>query len=346
MTFAAITGWGMGVPERVATNADLAARVPNIDEEWIVRRSGIRERHLAADGETTSTLAIAAGREALAEAGVDAGQLDLVVVATCTPDRQIPGTAPVVQEALGAKRAGAFDINAACAGFLTAYSIADAMIRAGRIARAVVIGSEVLSRFVDWTDPKTCVLFGDGAGAVVLERSDEPAGLQSLATGADGAGASLIHVPAGGSAQPATAESVAARAHFIRMNGPEVYRAAVRIMAGAAMDVMAKAELAPDDVDLLIAHQANQRIIAEVGERIGIRDDRLFSNVARFGNTSAASVPIALCDAARRGLLHPGSRYVLTAVGAGLVWAAGAGIWTGPRSARTHDVLSTVGVRA
>ena len=344
MTFAAITGWGIETPRSVATNADLSISIPEIDEDWIVRRSGIYQRHLASSGETTSTLAIEAGRNALQIAGVEARLLDLVVVATCTPDRLIPGIAPTVADALGASRAGAFDVNAACAGFLTAFGVADAMIRAGRIQCALVIGAEVMSRFVDWSDPKTCVLFGDGAGAVVLERNDEPAGLQSLTFGADGSGADLIQVPAGGSAYPATPETVALREHVIRMNGPEVYRAAVRIMESAARDAMSGAGFNARDVDLLIAHQANQRIIDEVGDRLGLDASTVFSNVAEFGNTSAASIPIALSEAARQGRLYPGARFVLTAVGAGLTWAAGAGIWTGARAG--VGTLETIGAHA
>lgn len=328
MRYAAITGWGMAVPEQVVTNADLARTIAGIDEEWIVRRSGIRERRIAAAGETTSTLASAAGREALRRAGVAPGTLELIVVGTCTPDQQIPATAPTVQATLGASNAGAFDVGAACAGFLTALVTADGLIRSGRIDRALVIGAEVLSRFVDWTDPRTCVLFGDGAGAVVLEASDEPAGLLSLTMGAAGEAASLIHIPAGGSAMPATPETVAARAHTVSMNGPEVFRAAVRIMSEAALDAMAQAALDPDDADLLIVHQANQRIITEVGSRLGLPEAKVFSNVARYGNTSAASVPIALCEAAERGLLRSGGRLVLSAVGAGLAWAAGTVAWT------------------
>ena len=346
MTGAAITGWGIGVPRTVASNAELAAALPEIDEDWIVRRSGIRRRRLASSDETTSTFAIAAGREALGVAGIDPASLDLVIVATCTADRQIPGIGPAVADAVGATHAGAFDVNAACAGFLHAFSVADAMIHAGRIRRALVIGAEVLSRFVDWKDPKTSVLFGDGAGAVVLERSNEPSGLLSIVFGADGSGADLIHVPAGGSARPASLETVGSHEHAIRMNGPEVYRAAVRIMATAALDAMTSAGFGAGDVDLLIAHQANQRIIAEVGERLGLDESKVFSNVASFGNTSAASIPIALSEAAREGRLYPGARFVLTAVGAGLTWAAGAGIWTGGRARETTDHLETIGVRA
>jgi 3-oxoacyl-[acyl-carrier-protein] synthase-3 len=344
--FAAVTGWGIDVPKNVATNDELALALPGVDADWIVRRSGIQERHLAASTESTSTFARAAGAAALEVAGIDARALDLVIVATCTPDRQIPGTAPLVAAELGAVRAGAFDVNAACAGFLTAYATADAMIRAGRAERALVIGAETLSRFVDWNDPKTCVLFGDGAGAVLLEAADEPCGLLSTTFGADGTGADLIHIPAGGSARPASPQTAAANEHTIKMNGPEVYRAAVRIMEAAARDAMRGAGFGPGDIDLVIAHQANQRIIAEVGDRLGLDEQRVFSNVAHFGNTSAASIPIALSEAAREGRLYPGARFVLTAVGAGLTWAAGAGIWTGARSVGRTRHLETIGANA
>ena len=346
MRFAAVTGWGIGVPKTVVTNADLALALPDVDADWIVRRSGIHQRHLAGSAESTSTFARAAGAAALAIAETDPRALDLVIVATCTPDRQIPGIAPVVATELGAARAGAFDVNAACAGFLTAYATADAMIRAGSAERVLVIGAETMSRFVDWNDPKTCVLFGDGAGAVLLEAAEERSGLLSMTFGADGTGADLIQVPAGGSARPASPQTATANEHTIKMNGPEVYRAAVRIMEDAARDAMRGASFTPGDVDLLIAHQANHRIIAEVGDRLGLDEQHVFSNVARFGNTSAASIPIALSDAARQGRLYPGARFVLTAVGAGLTWAAGAGIWTGAR--RTDDArhLETIGANA
>ena len=328
MSYARISGWGMAVPSRIVTNADLAREVPGVDEAWIVRRSGICERRIAGPGQTTSTLATEAARRALARAGTAVDEIDLVIVATCTPDRQIPATAPLVQAALGATHAGAFDVNAACAGFLTALAAAEAMVRTGSVGRAVVIGAEVMSRFVDRSDPKTSVLFGDGAGAVVVEPSEEPAGLLSLELGADGSGASLIEVPAGGSARPTSTETIAAGEHAIRMNGPEVYRAAVRVMAQAAERAAERAGFRASDADLLIMHQANQRIIDEVGVRVGITSDRVFSNVARYGNTSAASVPIAMCEAADAGLLRPGSRLLVTAVGAGLTWVAGMLRWT------------------
>lgn len=346
MTFAAITGWGRAVPDRRVTNEELAQDIPGIDAEWIVRRSGIRERRMAGQGESTSTFATAAGRQALERAGVEPEELDVIVVATCTPDRPIPATAPIVQAALGAARAGAFDVSAACAGFVTALGVADGLVRSGRVQRALVVGAETMSRVVDWSDPKTCVLFGDGAGAVVLEASDETAGLLSLTVGAAGEAASLIHVAAGGSAQPTTAETVAARAHVVAMNGPEVYRAAVRIMADAARDAMAAAKLDSRDVDLLILHQANQRIIDEVGVRLGLEQRQVFSNVASLGNTSAASVPIALCEAAEEGRLFPGARVVLSAVGAGLAWAAATVAWTGTRAGSAEREHRTAGALA
>jgi 3-oxoacyl-[acyl-carrier-protein] synthase-3 len=343
MRSAAITGWGVAVPDRVVTNADLAASVSGIDAEWIVRRSGIRERRYAGPTDTTSTLATSAGQRALERAGLAARDVDLVIVATCTPDHQIPATAPLVQAALGATKAGAFDVNAACAGFLTSYAIADSFIRAGAIERALVIGAEVLSRFVDWDDPKTCVLFGDGAGAMVLEASDAPAGLLSLTMGAAGESAGLLKIPAGGSARPTTEETLSAREHVIKMNGPEVYRAAVRIMSTAAQDAMTQAGIDAEGIDLLIAHQANNRIITEVGERLRFSADKVFSNVERYGNTSAASIPIAICDAADRGLLFPGARFVLTAVGAGLAWAAGVAVWTTATTIDLEPNLVSIG---
>lgn len=345
MAYAAITGWGLAVPEGAVTNADLRQAIP-VDEEWIVRRTGIRERRLAGDAVATSDLAAAAGERALRRAGVDAADLDLVVVATCTPDRLVPATAPLVQAALGARGAGAFDVNAACAGFVTALSVCSALIQAGMHSRALVVGAEVLSRFVDWEDPKTCVLFGDGAGAVVLEPSETPAGMLSSVSGADGSAADLIEIHAGGSAMPASPATVAERWHFLRMNGPEVYRAAVRIMVGAAAEAIAAARLQAEDIDLFVCHQANQRIIDEVGARLGLAPERVFSNVARYGNTSAASVPIALCEAAEQGLLAPGSTVVLSAVGAGLTWTAGVVRWTGARAEREIVVDELVGLRA
>ena len=331
MPGAAVIGWGMAVPEHVVTSTELAASL-GTDEEWITRRTGIRERRIAAPGETTSALAARAGRRALDVAGVTPVELDLVVVATTTPDRPIPGTAPIVQAALGARRAGAFDVNAACNGFLTGLAACTALIRTGAASTCLVIGAEVLSRFVDWSDPKTCVLFGDGAGAVVLQRSEqEDAGLLDVRFGADGRAAPLIQVAAGGAERPASEATVAAREHVIRMNGPEVYRAAVRTMTESSADALRAAGLRPDQVDLCIFHQANARIIDECAERLGVPRRAVFCNVDRYGNTSAASVAIALCEAADGGRLHAGATVLLSSIGAGLVWGAGVLRWTRDR---------------
>jgi 3-oxoacyl-[acyl-carrier-protein] synthase-3 len=330
MTHAAVTGWGTAVPERVVTNAEIAEDLP-FDEAWIVERTGIVQRHVAGPHESTSSLATAAGRRALARAGVDPEDLDLVVVATCTPDRPIPATAPLVQAALGARGAGAFDVGGACAGFLHAVAAADGLIRAGRAGRVLVAGAEVMSRMIAGSAAKTRILFGDGAGAVVLERAERPAGLLSLELGADGTAAGLIEVPAGGVVRPASAETVARGEHWLYMNGPEVFRAAVRVMAEAATRALVSARLSVDDVDLLVLHQANQRIIDDVARRLGVPGDRVFSNVARYGNVSAASVPLALAEAADEGRLHPGSRILVSAIGAGVTWAAAVVEWSAAR---------------
>lgn len=332
MAFAAITGWGMAVPQRVVTNEELARTVA-VDPAWIAERTGILERRYAAPQETTSSLATVAARAALARAKVAAEDIDLVVVATTTPDRLCPATAPLVQASIGATAAGAFDVNAACAGFLTAAWVATGLIASGGIHRALVVGAEILSRFVDPADPRSCVLFGDGAGAVVLERSDEPAGILAAEVGADGTRSSLIAIPAGGAMMPASAETVAARAHFIRLNGPEVYRAAVRTMVEAAEAALRRARCGIGDVDLFIAHQANARIVAECGARLGLPPERVFSNVARYGNTSAASIPIALYEAAEEGLLERDATVLVSAVGAGLTSAGAVVRWAGVKTA-------------
>jgi 3-oxoacyl-[acyl-carrier-protein] synthase-3 len=325
--YAAITGWGTATPSGALTNEGLRAAL-GVDAEWIIQRTGIERRPMAGEAESTCSLATEAGGRALVRAGVTPSELNLVVVATCTPDTLVPPTAPRVQAALGAEHAGAFDLNAACAGFLTALATSTAMIRSGMISSALVIGADVLSRFIDPSDVATRILFGDGAAAVVLERSDEPAGLLATTFGADGTGAPLIEIPAGGSRRPASPDTVARGEHFIRMNGPEVFRAAVRVMAGAAEEVARAGGLDPSEIELLVCHQANQRIIAAVGERLGLPPHRVFTNVARHGNTSAASIPIALCEAADGGLLAEGSRVVVSAVGAGLTWSAGLLLWT------------------
>jgi len=328
--YAAITGWGTALPPRVVSNTELAATI-GADAAWIEQRTGIIERRHANPGETTATLAARAGRSALSAAGVQARDLDLVVVATMTPDQPCPPTAPLVQHALGATAAGAFDVNAACAGFLSALAAASAMVRTGGAMRALVIGAEVMSRVVDPADAKTFVLFGDGAGAAVIESSQEQSGLMWTTLGADGSGSHLIGIPAGGSAMPTTAGTVAANAHVLSMDGPEVFRAAVRTMVAASGRALMMGDLRPRNIDLFVCHQANLRIIRACAEKLGIPPERVYSNVERYGNTSAASIPLALAEAGSEGLLRDGSTVLIAAVGAGLTWGAGVLSWTAAR---------------
>ncbi|HEY8489802.1 MAG TPA: beta-ketoacyl-ACP synthase III [Dehalococcoidia bacterium] len=317
---ACITGWGKYVPERILTNQDLE-RMVDTSDEWIRSRTGIRERRVAADHETVSSMAAAAGSRALALAGVEAGELDLIIVATCTPENFLPAAACVVQDRLGARRAAAFDLNVACAGFMYALATGAQFIETGAYRRVLVVGAEVLSRIVDWTDRTTCVLFGDGAGAVVLEAGTQ-GGLRTFFLAADGAGGPLLyshgfcHAPAAGVVD-----------HYIHMNGPEVFRFAVGAMANAARRVTEAAGLAMEDVDLFIPHQANYRIVAAAAKSLGIPMDRVYVNLDRYGNTSAASVPLALAEAADDGRLRPGDRVVMVGFGAGLSWAASLVEW-------------------
>jgi 3-oxoacyl-[acyl-carrier-protein] synthase-3 len=346
MSYAAITGWGTALPERVVSNAELASTI-GVDDDWIVRRTGIRERRVVSPSERTSSLAVRAGRRALDRAGLSAADLDLVLVATTTPDRMIPGTAPIVQAELGASRAGAFDVNAACAGFIVGLMTASGLITSGAMSSCLVVGSEVLSRFVRLSDRNTSILFGDGAGAAVLQRSEEPGGLLATDLRSDGTGASLVEMPAGGSERPASADTIRGDEHFIFMNGREVFRAAVRTMSASSAETLRTAGLRSEDVDLFICHQANLRIVTECSGRLGIPEDRVFSNVDRYGNTSAASIAIALSEAADAGRLGPGSTVLLTAIGAGLVWGSCVIRWTAPvvRTDAESDHDALVGAR-
>jgi 3-oxoacyl-[acyl-carrier-protein] synthase-3 len=328
--WAQISGWGMYVPERVLTNDDLA-RVVDTTDEWIVSRTGIRERHIVSDErETTATMAVRAARAALLVANLAPNQIDLVIVATTMPDHPFPATACLVQDALGAPHAGAFDLSAACSGFIYGLSVASGLIRSGGASHVLVIGSETLSRLMDWTDRNTCVLFGDGAGAVVLSASTERAGVLATELGSDGSGGELLMVPAGGSRAPASHETVSRGDHFIKMNGREVFRFAATIMPKATETVVRKAGWQLADLSLVIPHQANIRIIDSSIKRLGLPPERFFVNVDRYGNTSAASIPIALCEAATQGRVHPGDKLVLVGFGAGLTWAAAAIEWGVP----------------
>jgi 3-oxoacyl-[acyl-carrier-protein] synthase III len=324
-----IAGWGKYLPTRVMPNSELETLVETSDA-WIRSRSGIGERRIAAPDETTATMGAAAAREALARAGVGAADLDLVVVATSTPDHYAyPSSACLIQADLGAERAGAFDLSAACSGFVYALVVASQMMGSGAYQRVLVVGSDVNSRILDWRDRGTCVLFGDGAGAVVLEVTDTPGGLVAAELGADGAGAAHLIVPAGGSRAPATPETVERREHFIRMNGAEVFRFSTLIVPAIIERLCQQAAVSPAAVDLLIPHQANSRIIQSAARRLSLQEGAIFSNLEFYGNTSAASVPIALCEAIAAGRVHAGQLLALVGFGAGLTWAGALWRWHG-----------------
>jgi 3-oxoacyl-[acyl-carrier-protein] synthase III len=320
-----IGGWGKYLPERVMPNAELAELVDTSDE-WIRARTGIGERRIAAPEETTCTLAVHAAHQALDRAEVRPEDLDLIIVATCTPDyANMPATASLVQHALGAGRAGAFDLNAVCSGFLYGLATGSQFILTGIHRAVLVIGAEVFTRILDWQDRSTCVLFGDGAGAVVLQSTDEPGGLLSFVLGSDGSGACNLYVPAGGSRRPASPETVAQREHYVKMQGKEVFRFATRVMPESVMQALDAASLTTEDIDLLIPHQANVRIIDAAAKRLKLSPSAVFANVERYGNTSAASIPVALCEAIDDGLVRGGSTVVMSGFGAGLSW--GTAVW-------------------
>lgn len=325
--YAHVIGWGSYIPPKVLTNEDLAKKVDTSDG-WIQERTGIQERHVVSPKESTAMLALYAAREAIETADINPADIELVIVATATPEYPFPATACLVQDALGAEHAGAFDLEAGCSGFVYALSSAAAMIRGGAYNTVLVVGAETLSRVVDWSDRATCVLFGDGAGAVVLRGSDEPGGVMASILGADGSGGELLMIPGGGSKHPADAESVTSGMHYMKMNGREVYRFATKVMASAARQVVEKAGWELDDVNLFLPHQANLRIIDSAAKSLKIPRERVFVNVERFGNTSAASIPIALCEALDCGRIKAGDKLLMVGFGAGLTWASCALQWT------------------
>ncbi|MEO7796956.1 MAG: beta-ketoacyl-ACP synthase III [Opitutaceae bacterium] len=318
-----ILGTGTYAPKRVMTNAELSLMVDTSDE-WIFSRSGIKERRIAAEDESTSMMGEAAGRRALEDAGITADEIDLIVVATVTPDTPMPAAACLIQHKLGvSSRAACFDLNAACSGFIYALDTACAMLGSGRYKKALVIGVEKLSTIVDWKDRTTCVLFGDGAGAAVIGLSDKPnIGLLGTRLGAYGESADLLNIPGSGSNSPATAGSINAGHHFIKMKGKEVFKIAVRGMEEAARDILEQHALAADQISLVIPHQANLRIIEAIAQYLELPMDRFFVNVERYGNTSAASIPIALDEARRSGRIKPGDLTLLVAFGAGLTYGS------------------------
>lgn len=346
---AGILGVGMAVPETILTNADLE-RMVNTTDEWIVTRTGIRERRIAAHDECTSDFAVRAALMALADAGMEADALDVILCATCSGDYLWPATACLVQGAIGAGTAQAFDVSAACAGFVYGLQLAGALIETGAAEHVLVIGADTLSRHVDWTDRATCVLFGDGAGAVVMGPVAPGDGLLGSAMGADGSRVHSLYVPAGGTRTPLTCELIREGGNKLTMHGPEVFKFAVRIMGEACMAALENAGLTPEDVDLFVPHQANIRIIRAAAQRMGLTEDRVFTNVERYGNTSAASVPIALYEAVEAGRVDCGDVLVFVGFGAGLTWGANVVRWTRDErdrrqttSVALHGQFSTAG---
>jgi 3-oxoacyl-[acyl-carrier-protein] synthase III len=340
-----IAGWGMYAPQRVLTNKELE-RVVDTSDEWIVQRTGIRERRVAAPHETTATLSAIAGKRAIAVAGLEPNDIDVILIATLTPDYWMPSTGALVKEAIGNTTAAAMDIMAACSGFVYAYSVADAYIRSGMFKNALVVGAETLSRFLDFSDRGTCILFGDGAGAVVLSASDEEGGgMSGLQMTTDPDGAYMIWLPSGGSRSPVSGQTLARGEHYVRMEGKETYRYATKTLASSALTAIERAGWQPSDIDLFIPHQANIRIIESVAKGLGLPMEKMFVNVDRYGNTSAASVPIALSEAVDSGRIKVGDRIVLVAFGAGLTSGAIALEWTadplnGLRAASVEPVAS------
>jgi 3-oxoacyl-[acyl-carrier-protein] synthase-3 len=317
-----LAGTGRGVPAGILTNHDFASLGIETSHDWIVERSGIHQRHIARDGETTCSMAAEAARNAMAKAGVQPGELDLIVLSTATPDRLLPSTAVDVQAALGATRAAAFDISAACSGWLYGLTVAEGMMMAGTIETALVVGAEKMSAIVDWTDRSTCVLFGDGAGAAVLKRSKQQKGILSSFLRSDGALAELLWRPGGGATTPFSEAVLTDRSHFVKMSGREVFKHAVRSMSEACDRALDAARLTGNDIDLLIPHQANVRIIEATAKHANISMDKVFVNVDRFGNTSSASIGIALDEAIEQGRVKEGSHVLLVAFGAGFTWAS------------------------
>jgi 3-oxoacyl-[acyl-carrier-protein] synthase-3 len=324
-----ITGVGSYVPEKVLTNADLERMVETSDE-WITTRTGIKERRIAASTQAASDLALPASRQALEEAGTKAEEVDLVVCATATPDMLFPATAALVADELGAKEAAAYDLLAGCTGFIYALSQAYGALAAGLSKKALIVGTETLSKITNWHDRSTCILFGDGAGAAVVE-AVEDGGILGFELGADGSGGPDLCVPAGGSRTPATAETLEQELQFIQMHGQEVFRFATRIMVSSAEELLAECGAGVEDVDLYVAHQANKRIIDHAVKNLGLDPEKVFTNIDRYGNTSSASIPLCLVEARDAGRLEPGTRVLMSAVGAGFTWGSAYMTWTDGR---------------
>ncbi|OMF37407.1 3-oxoacyl-ACP synthase [Paenibacillus sp. FSL H8-0548] len=321
-----IIGTGKYVPERILTNKELEAMVETNDE-WIVTRTGIKERRLAAAEEATSDLALHASRKAIAAAGLTAEDIDLIIVATITPDMFFPSTACLLQDKLGAKKAAAFDLSAACSGFIYGLATGSSMIASGLYKHVLVVGAETLSRITDYTDRNTCILFGDGAGAVVLGQVEEGRGFQAFKLGADGSGGELLKVSGGGSRIPSSEESVQTKQHFIHMAGNDVFKFAVRIMGSVAEEALEMAGIAKEEIDLLVPHQANIRIIQSAMNRLNLSEDKAMINLDKYGNMSSASIPVALAESVEQGRVSDGDKIVLVGFGGGLTWGASVLVW-------------------
>jgi 3-oxoacyl-[acyl-carrier-protein] synthase-3 len=326
ITNVGIIGTGYYVPEHILSNKDLEQMV-DTNDEWIVSRTGMHERRIVAPEEATSDLAYNAAVKALAAAGLSGEDVDLIITATVTPDTSFPSVSCLLQDRLQAKRAAAMDLSAACSGFTYALATATSMIKSGMYKNALVIGAETLSRITDYTDRSTCILFGDGAGAVVIGEVPEGRGFQAFKLGADGSGGKLLHLEAGGSRLPASAETVAARKHYIYMAGNEVFKFATRVMNSAAEEVLEMAGMKKEDIDLFVPHQANIRIIQAAMRGLHVPIEKVMINLDKYGNMSSASIPVALCEAVEQGRVKPGDKVVLVGFGAGLTWGASAMIW-------------------
>jgi 3-oxoacyl-[acyl-carrier-protein] synthase-3 len=329
MHYAHITGWGVAIPEKVLTNDEIAQMVETNDE-WIRSRTGIEERRIAGPEESTATLAAEAALKALEAANISPADVDLIIVSTSSPEHIFPATAALVQDQIGAVKAGAFDLSAACTGFILALNMGAQAIRTGSIKTALIIGAETLSRFTNWEDRGTCILFGDGAGAFVLQGSDQPGGVLSSVMRSDGSGGDLLSIPAGGSKIPASEQTIQEGLHFMQMNGSEVFRFATRVMAQATREAAKQAEFEMDELNWIIPHQANRRIIKTAARNLKIPLDKFVINVERFGNTSTASIPLATVEAIEDGRVNPGDKIVFVGFGAGLTWGALGVEWTGP----------------
>lgn len=316
-----IAGIGSYVPEKVITNEDLSKLVDTSDE-WIVQRTGIRERRIVDDNTSTSDIATIAARRALQDGEILPEEIDLILVATVTPDMAFPSTACIVQKNIGAVNAAAFDISVGCAGFIYGLSIGVSFIRSGAYNKVLIIGAETLSKIVNWKDRSTCILFGDGAGACVLERCEDGFGFLDFDLGTDGTGGDLLTMPAGGSRLPASFETVSNNLHTIKMDGQEVFKFAVRIIEKTSVNLLNKANIALDEIDYLVPHQANIRIIEAASKKLKLSDDKVYVNLDRYGNMSSASIPVALDEAYKNSLLNKGDMVLLVAFGAGLSWGS------------------------